>query len=102
MDRERFNTLLKDAGFESKKELAIALNLPYGSVNNWGKHYPAWVESVLLAFKKANLYDKALAESGSLEALQLENARLKAECQKLYALKVALANVLEIDSSSLH
>lgn len=106
MTKEKFKSLMQEAGIKSKKELAELLGLPYGSVNNWGssKNYPIWLKNVFAFIIKAKKYDEALKrgldesekpKECSLEALSLENARLREECEKYEALKRALKEALK-------
>lgn len=108
MTKEKFKSLMQEAGIKSKKELAELLGLPYGSVNNWGssKNYPIWLKNVFAFIIKAKKYDEALKRgfdesekpkecSLNMEALSLENARLREECEKYEALKRALKEALK-------
>ncbi|EAL52714.1 hypothetical protein CUP1504 [Campylobacter upsaliensis RM3195] len=108
MTKEKFKSLMQEAGIKSKKELAELLGLPYGSVNNWGssKNYPIWLKNVFAFIIKAKKYDEALKrglDEGekpkecplNVEALSLENARLREECEKYEALKRALKEALK-------
>ncbi|MBS4407327.1 helix-turn-helix domain-containing protein [Campylobacter vulpis] len=112
MDKEQFLTMMKELGCKNKKELAKILNMPYNSVNNWGnvQKFPPYVEPFLNALVKAKKYDEALSSGVNLgsageceglaksaenvEALSLENARLREECEKYEALKRALKEAL--------
>ncbi|MDL0104242.1 helix-turn-helix domain containing protein [Campylobacter felis] len=108
MDKEQFLTMMKELGCKNKKELAKILNMPYNSVNNWGnvQKFPPYVEPFLNALVKAKKYDEALKKSfnesekpqkcpSNVEALSLENARLREECEKYEALKRALKEALK-------
>lgn len=59
MDRELFKKYLKECNI-NKKALATRLNLPYGTVNNWGTSnpYPDWLESWLQNYKKSMKFDR--------------------------------------------
>ena len=50
MEIEDFKQLLKEAGF-NKKSFAEHINIPHGTVNNWGSAnkppVPDWVEKYL-------------------------------------------------------
>lgn len=91
---------MREAGFKNKKELAKAMNLPYNSVNNWGSgaDYPNYCEPFLNALIKAKKYDEALksgfCESENIEALRLENTRLRAELEEYEELKRVLKKVV--------
>ncbi|MDL0109145.1 hypothetical protein NYG93_08840 [Campylobacter felis] len=108
MTKEKFKSLMSEAEVKNKKELAELLGLPYGSVNNWGssKNYPVWLKNVFAFIIKAKKYDEALKKSfnesekpqkcpSNVEALSLENARLREECEKYEALKRALKEALK-------
>ncbi|EPU7736043.1 hypothetical protein ACVZN2_001454 [Campylobacter upsaliensis] len=108
MTKEKFKSLMQEAGIKSKKELAELLGLPYGSVNNWGssKNYPVWLKNMFAFIIKAKKYDEALKKGfdesekpqecpSNVEALSLENARLREECEKYEALKRALKEALK-------
>lgn len=108
MDKVLFLNMMKELGCKNKKELAKILNMPYNSVNNWGnvQKFPPYVEPFLNALVKAKKYDEALKrgldESEkpkecplNMEALSLENARLREECEKYEALKRALKEALK-------
>lgn len=74
MDKETFQSLCKQAGFNKKHELARALELPYQTCNNWGSSnpYPKWLKPTLLAFIKARKYDE-LASKGLIPHELLES-----------------------------
>lgn len=59
MNRDEFKTLLSKAKI-NKKELSELLNLPYGTVNNWGTSnpYPEWLNSWFENFIKAKSYEE--------------------------------------------
>ncbi|MDL0147596.1 hypothetical protein NYG95_08270 [Campylobacter felis] len=109
MDKENFKKLFVEAGFKNKQELAELLGLKnYGSVNAWGsvKPYPKYLKSWFENYIKAKKYDEALKrgfDEGekpqerplNVEALSLENARLREECEKYEALKKALKEALK-------
>ncbi|MCR2101586.1 helix-turn-helix domain containing protein [Campylobacter upsaliensis] len=108
MTKEKFKSLMQEAGIKSKKELAELLGLPYGSVNNWGssKNYPIWLKNVFAFIIKAKKYDEALKRGFdesekpkecplNVEALSLENARLREELREYEELKRVLKRVLE-------
>ncbi|BEK32593.1 hypothetical protein [Campylobacter jejuni] len=108
MTKENFKSLMGEAGVKNKKELAVLLGLPYGSVNNWGssKNYPVWLKNVFAFIIKAKKYDEALKKGfdesekpqkcpSNVEALSLENARLKEELREYEELKRVLKRVLE-------
>ncbi|HEC1580320.1 TPA: helix-turn-helix domain-containing protein [Campylobacter upsaliensis] len=107
MTKEKFKSLMQEAGIKSKKELAELLGLPYGSVNNWGssKNYPVWLKNVFVFIIKAKKYDEALKKGFDesekpqecpldVEALSLENARLREELREYEELKRVLKRVL--------
>ncbi|HEC1546355.1 TPA: hypothetical protein R1X38_001195 [Campylobacter upsaliensis] len=107
MTKEKFKSLMQEAGIKSKKELAEFLGLPYGSVNNWGssKNYPVWLKNVFAFIIKAKKYDEALKKGFDesekpqecpldVEALSLENARLREELREYEELKRVLKRVL--------
>ena len=86
--------------------MAALLNLSYGSVNAWGsvKPYPRYLKSWFENYIKAKKYDEALKKGFNesekpkecpSEALSLENARLREECEKYEALKRALKEALK-------
>ncbi|KAA3684817.1 XRE family transcriptional regulator [Campylobacter fetus] len=58
MNRDDFKELLALAEI-NKKELAELLNLPYGTVNNWGSSnpYPEWLKSWIENYIKAKSYE---------------------------------------------
>ncbi|MCR2105338.1 hypothetical protein CUPS4244_09670 [Campylobacter upsaliensis] len=108
MEKEEFQKLMQKAGFKNKQELAVLLNLSYGSVNAWGsvKPYPRYLKSWFENYIKAKKYDEALKKGFdesekpkecplNIEALSLENARLREECEKYEALKRALKEALK-------
>lgn len=108
MEKEEFQKLMQKAGFKNKQELAVLLNLSYGSVNAWGsvKPYPRYLKSWFENYIKAKKYDEALKKGLdesekpkecplNIEALSLENARLREECEKYEALKRALKEALK-------
>lgn len=106
MEKEEFQKLMQKAGFKNKQELAVLLNLSYGSVNAWGsvKPYPRYLKSWFENYIKAKKYDEALKKGldesekpkeCSLEALSLENARLREELREYEELKRVLKRVLE-------
>ncbi|EDP6911069.1 hypothetical protein RDZ95_000722 [Campylobacter upsaliensis] len=108
MEKEEFQKLMQKAGFKNKQELAVLLNLSYGSVNAWGsvKPYPRYLKSWFENYIKAKKYDGALKKGFdesekpqecplNVEALSLENARLREECEKYEALKRALKEALK-------
>lgn len=108
MEKEEFQKLMQKAGFKNKQELAVLLNLSYGSVNAWGsvKPYPRYLKSWFENYIKAKKYDEALKKGFdesekpkecplNMEALSLENARLREECEKYEALKRALKEALK-------
>ncbi|EHE0559573.1 hypothetical protein J0E37_001739 [Campylobacter upsaliensis] len=106
MEKEEFQKLMQKAGFKNKQELAVLLNLSYGSVNAWGsvKPYPRYLKSWFENYIKAKKYDEALKKGFNesekpkecpSEALSLENARLREECEKYEALKRALKEALK-------
>ncbi|MBS4407326.1 helix-turn-helix domain-containing protein [Campylobacter vulpis] len=105
MTKENFKSLMSEAGFKNKKELAELLGLPYGSVNNWGssKNYPVWLKNVFVFIIKAKKYDEALKKGFDesekpqecpSEALSLENARLREELREYEELKSVLKKML--------
>lgn len=59
MDRNEFNSLLKQANL-TKKQLAEIIGMQYSSVNNWGssQEFPKWVESWLQNYIKAQTYEE--------------------------------------------
>lgn len=59
MDRNEFNSLLKQANL-TKKQLAEIIGMQYSSVNNWGssQEFPKWVESWLQNYIKAKTYEE--------------------------------------------
>lgn len=109
MTKENFKNLYTEAGFKSKNELAKALNLSYSAVTQWGcgdVKFPPYLKAVLEWAVKAKKYDEALKrglDEGekpkecplNIEALSLENARLREECEKYEALKRALKEALK-------
>ncbi|EOC5019331.1 TPA: hypothetical protein R1X36_000636 [Campylobacter upsaliensis] len=107
MTKENFKSLMSEAEVKNKKELAELLGLPYGSVNNWGssKNYPVWLKNVFVFIIKAKKYDEALKKGFDesekpqecpldVEALSLENARLREELREYEELKRVLKRVL--------
>ncbi|EAJ1957408.1 hypothetical protein CTX62_09335 [Campylobacter upsaliensis] len=114
MEKEEFQKLMQKAGFKNKQELAVLLNLSYGSVNAWGsvKPYPRYLKSWFENYIKAKKYDEALSgrnlglvrdEVGcdeplkvkqELEKLRLENAKLREELEKFERYKEALRAIL--------
>ncbi|EMI4815754.1 hypothetical protein V6N98_001174 [Campylobacter upsaliensis] len=108
MEKEEFQKLMQKAGFKNKQELAVLLNLSYGSVNAWGsvKPYPRYLKSWFENYIKAKKYDEALKKGFdesekpqecplNMEALSLENARLREELREYEELKRVLKRVLE-------
>lgn len=106
MEKEEFQKLMQKAGFKNKQELAVLLNLSYGSVNAWGsvKPYPRYLKSWFENYIKAKKYDEALKKGLDesekpkecpSEALSLENARLREELREYEELKRVLKRVLE-------
>lgn len=106
MEKEEFQKLMQKAGFKNKQELAVLLNLSYGSVNAWGsvKPYPRYLKSWFENYIKAKKYDEALKKGFDesekpqecpSEALSLENARLREELREYEELKRVLKRVLE-------
>ncbi|SUX26386.1 hypothetical protein [Campylobacter upsaliensis] len=108
MKKEEFQKLMQKAGFKNKQELAVLLNLSYGSVNAWGsvKPYPRYLKSWFENYIKAKKYDEALKRGFdesekpkecplNVEALSLENARLREELREYEELKRVLKRVLE-------
>ena len=108
MTKEKFKSLMQEAGIKSKKELAELMGLHYGTINNWGntQGYPTYLNNYFHFIIKAKKYDEALKrgldESEkprecplNIEALSLENARLREECEKYEALKRALKEALK-------
>ncbi|HEF3570665.1 TPA: hypothetical protein R9130_000566 [Campylobacter upsaliensis] len=109
MTKEIFKNLYTEAGFKSKNELAKALNLSYSAVTQWGcgdVKFPPYLKAVLKWAVKAKKYDEALKSGfdesekpqecpSNIEALSLENARLREECEKYEALKRALKEALK-------
>lgn len=106
MEKEEFQKLMQKAGFKNKQELAVLLNLSYGSVNAWGsvKPYPRYLKSWFENYIKAKKYDEALKkgldesekpQECPSEALSLENARLREELREYEELKRVLKRVLE-------
>ncbi|WP_169975837.1 XRE family transcriptional regulator [Campylobacter sp. RM16191] len=59
MNREEFKDFLAKSNI-NKKELAELLNLPYGTVNNWGTSnpYPDWLKSWFENYIKAKSYEE--------------------------------------------
>ncbi|EAI4070125.1 XRE family transcriptional regulator [Campylobacter jejuni] len=59
MDRNEFNSLLKQANL-TKKEFSQIIGMQYSSVNNWGssQDFPRWVKSWLQNYKKAKVLDE--------------------------------------------
>lgn len=107
MDKVLFLNMMKELGCKNKKELAKILNMPYNSVNNWGnvQKFPPYVEPFLNALVKAKKYDEALKKGfdesekpqecpSNVEALSLENARLREELREYEELKRVLKRVL--------
>lgn len=106
MEKAEFQKLMQKAGFKNKQELAVLLNLSYGSVNAWGsvKPYPRYLKSWFENYIKAKKYDEALKKGFDesekpkecpSEALSLENARLREELREYEELKRVLKRVLE-------
>ncbi|MCR2099707.1 helix-turn-helix domain containing protein [Campylobacter upsaliensis] len=108
MDKVLFLNMMKELGCKNKKELAKILNMPYNSVNNWGnvQKFPPYVEPFLNALVKAKKYDEALKKGFdesekpkecplNVEALSLENVRLREELREYEELKRVLKRVLE-------
>lgn len=109
MTKENFKNLYTEAGFKSKNELAKALNLSYSAVTQWGcgdVKFPPYLKAVLEWAVKAKKYDEVLKKGFdesekpkecplNMEALSLENARLREECEKYEALKRALKEALK-------
>lgn len=59
MDRDEFNSLLKQANI-SKKEFCALIDLNYETVNTWGSsniNIPKWVKSWLENYTKAKISD---------------------------------------------
>ncbi|OCR98862.1 hypothetical protein A9K75_09585 [Campylobacter fetus subsp. testudinum] len=58
MNKVDFKNYLKKSSL-NKKELSIVLNLPYGTVNNWGSTvpYPYWLEPFFKAYIKSIKFD---------------------------------------------
>ncbi|EAL7635168.1 XRE family transcriptional regulator, partial [Campylobacter lari] len=54
MDRNEFNSLLKQANL-TKKEFSQIIGMQYSSVNNWGssQDFPRWVKSWLQNYIKS-------------------------------------------------
>ncbi|MCR2105337.1 hypothetical protein CUPS4244_09665 [Campylobacter upsaliensis] len=108
MTKEKFKSLMQEAGIKSKKELAELMGLHYGTINNWGntQGYPTYLNNYFHFIIKAKKYDEALKKGFdesekpkecplNIEALSLENARLREECEKYEALKRALKEALK-------
>ncbi|AKJ53387.1 MULTISPECIES: hypothetical protein [Campylobacter] len=59
MDRNEFNSLLKQANL-TKKEFSQIIGMQYSSVNNWGssQDFPRWVKSWLQNYIKSKSYDE--------------------------------------------
>ncbi|ENO7738203.1 hypothetical protein ACB560_001794 [Campylobacter upsaliensis] len=106
MTKEKFKSLMQKAGIKSKKELAELMGLHYGTINNWGntQGYPTYLNNYFHFIIKAKKYDEALkkgfdesekSQECPSEALSLENARLREECEKYEALKRALKEALK-------
>ena len=107
--KENFKNLYTEAGFKSKNELAKALNLSYSAVTQWGcgdVKFPPYLKAVLEWAVKAKKYDEALKKGFdesekpqecplNMEALSLENARLREELREYEELKRVLKRVLE-------
>ncbi|MBS4275652.1 hypothetical protein [Campylobacter vulpis] len=105
MTKENFKKLFVEAGFKGKQELAELLGLNYSSVNAWGsvKPYPKYLKSWFENYIKAKKYDEALGSGVDLgsagsaenvEALRLENVRLREELREYEELKSVLKRVL--------
>ena len=65
MTKEEFKSLMKEAGFKRKLDLAQALDLSYQSVNNWGtktKPYPHYLKLLLTCYIKAKKYDELMKD----------------------------------------
>ncbi|EAH6260016.1 hypothetical protein Q6T38_001442 [Campylobacter upsaliensis] len=114
MTKEKFKSLMQEAGIKSKKELAELMGLHYGTINNWGntQGYPTYLNNYFHFIIKAKKYDEALSgrnlglvrdEVGcdeplkvkqELEKLRLENAKLREELEKFERYKEALRAIL--------
>ncbi|EAL3991374.1 hypothetical protein A9746_09250 [Campylobacter upsaliensis] len=113
MTKEKFKSLMQEAGIKSKKELAELMGLHYGTINNWGntQGYPTYLNNYFHFIIKAKKYDEALSgslglvrdEAGcdeplkvkqELEKLRLENAKLREELEKFERYKEALRAIL--------
>ncbi|MCR2108914.1 helix-turn-helix domain-containing protein, partial [Campylobacter upsaliensis] len=62
MTKEKFKSLMQEAGIKSKKELAELMGLHYGTINNWGntQGYPTYLNNYFHFIIKAKKYDEAL------------------------------------------
>lgn len=107
MDKEKFKSLMQEAGIKKKQELAGLLDLTYGSVNAWGsiKPYPKYLKSWFENYIKAKKYDEALKngvseslqndESGvELEKLRLENMALRERLKDFEKFREALRAIM--------
>ncbi|ELJ8894819.1 hypothetical protein RT874_001928 [Campylobacter upsaliensis] len=101
MTKEKFKSLMQEAGIKSKKELAELMGLHYGTINNWGntQGYPTYLNNYFHFIIKAKKYDEAgcdepLKVKQELEKLRLENAKLREELEKFERYKEALRAIL--------
>ncbi len=64
MTKQEFKSLMNQAGFSTKLELATALGVSYQCVNNWGntQEFPHYLKPYLQALIKANKYDLLLKD----------------------------------------
>lgn len=105
LTKESFPLLLREAGFNTKKEFADFINLPYTSIINWGgcNKFPKYAMVLLSALIKSRRYDSLInSNSVALEndSLKKENEQLKnniaaleSRLKKFENLKKTLANL---------
>ncbi|MCR4941588.1 MAG: XRE family transcriptional regulator [Campylobacter sp.] len=72
MNKDEFKQYLQIANI-NKKELAELLQMPYGTVNNWGSQnpYPSWLRSWLENFIKAKCYEELKNKVFSIENIKV-------------------------------
>ncbi|WP_297813127.1 hypothetical protein [uncultured Helicobacter sp.] len=106
LTKESFNLLITEAGFNTKKDFARFVNLPYNSINNWGNNgnkFPKYVMTLMIALIKSRKYDSLMKSSSIMlecEKLKDENVKLKsiihnleAEVKKFEVLKKSINRI---------
>lgn len=99
MTKEKFENLLKEAGFKNQLDLAKELGLGLQTISNWKSNnsFPNYINLALECAIKAKKYDNIDNKDNIND--ELEYQKLRSDCQRLETENKSLKQELEFLNS---